>query len=74
MVFGVKDKEMILLAIFLPCVYFLFTGRLIKAIVSFVLMITGLGWPIASIWALTVRADAKRNAGFNKLAAIAAAK
>jgi hypothetical protein len=49
---------MILIAIVLPCLYFLMTGRLIRAIIALLLMCTVLGWPIASLWAIAVRNDA----------------
>lgn len=49
---------MILIAIILPCLYFLMTGRLIRAVVALLLMCTGLGWPIASLWAIAVRNEA----------------
>jgi hypothetical protein len=46
-----------LLAILLPPVGMLLCGKVIQAILCFVLMITVIGWPIASIWAVLVVND-----------------
>lgn len=43
-----------LLAIVLPPLAMLFCGKLFQAIFCTVLMITVVGWPLASIWALFV--------------------
>lgn len=43
-----------LIALVLPPLTMLVRGRLVAALVCAVLMITLLGWPIASIWALAV--------------------
>ena len=44
----------ILLAILLPPLLFLVQLRPIEAIISFLLCLTGIGWPLSSIWAVIV--------------------
>lgn len=58
---------MILIAILFPVVYFLLTLRLIHAIIALILMATGVGWPVASIWAVVIYLDAKSNRRFRDL-------
>ena len=48
---------MFFLALLLPGVYFLITGRIIRGIISLILMATLFGWIIASIWAVMYRSD-----------------
>ncbi|EMY76711.1 hypothetical protein LEP1GSC060_3458 [Leptospira weilii serovar Ranarum str. ICFT] len=50
---------MILLAICLPCVYFLITGNLIRSFISFILMCSLVGWIFASMWAISYRSEQK---------------
>jgi uncharacterized membrane protein YqaE (UPF0057 family) len=46
-----------LIAILLPPLGFLTCGKVFQAILCFILMLTCIGWPIASIWAVLVVAD-----------------
>ena len=48
---------MILIAILLPAIAFLMIGRPFAAIIALLLMITGVGWIVASIWAAVAVAD-----------------
>lgn len=50
-----------LLAILLPPVAILFTGRLFQALLSLILMLTILGWIPAAIWAILVVNEHKAN-------------
>ena len=43
-----------LIAILLPPVGMLLCGKVVQAILCLVLMLTLIGWPIASIWAVLV--------------------
>jgi uncharacterized membrane protein YqaE (UPF0057 family) len=47
-------------AIFLPPVAMFLCGKPVQAIIALVMMLTVIGWPIASIWALSIVGD--RNA------------
>lgn len=55
---------MTLIAIFFPCISFLLRGKILTAILCFILQITLIGWIPAAIWAVlslqNARAD-KRN-------------
>ncbi|ULH27413.1 hypothetical protein [Leptospira weilii] len=46
-----------LLALFLPYVYFLITGNLIRSVIAFCLMASFVGWIFASIWAVSHRTE-----------------
>jgi len=46
-----------ILAILLPPLGMLFCGKLLQALLCFLLMLTVLGWPVASIWAVLVVSD-----------------
>ena len=48
-------KSMLFLAIVLPGIYFLITFNIIRGIVVILLMSTGIGWILASIWAVKFR-------------------
>jgi uncharacterized membrane protein YqaE (UPF0057 family) len=56
-----------LLALVLPPLGMLLAGKRFQAILCVLLMITVIGWPIASIWALCVVAEEGANARNNKL-------
>lgn len=45
------------IAILLPPVGMLLCGKVLQAVLCLVLMLTCLGWPVASIWALMVVND-----------------
>ncbi len=45
------------LAILLPPLAMFFCGKVIQAIFCLILMLTLIGWPVASIWALLVVHD-----------------
>ena len=46
-----------LIAIVLPPLGLLLCGRVFQALLCFLLMLTLLGWPIASVWAVAVVAN-----------------
>ena len=51
---------MLLLALILPCLYFIFTGNIIRGIFALLLMMGGvfsfgIGWIAASVWAIMFR-------------------
>mgnify|MGYP005642091147 FL=1 len=51
---------MLLMALLLPCIYFILTGNIIRGIFALCLMAIGteslgLGWVVASIWAVMFR-------------------
>lgn len=51
---------MLLLALILPCIYFILSGNIIRGIFALCLMVggifsLGLGWVVASIWAVMFR-------------------
>jgi hypothetical protein len=53
---------MFLLALILPCIYFILTGNIIRGIFALCLMLwgffsLGFGWIVASIWAIMFRND-----------------
>jgi len=43
---------MTLIAIFFPCISFLLRGKILTAILCFILQITLIGWIPAAIWAV----------------------
>jgi uncharacterized membrane protein YqaE (UPF0057 family) len=53
---------MTLIAIFLPPLAMLMKGRPVQALLCLVLMATVLGWPLASIWAISVVNSAREDA------------
>jgi uncharacterized membrane protein YqaE (UPF0057 family) len=46
-----------LLAILLPPVGMLLVGKVVQAVLCVLLMMTLIGWPVASVWALLVVAN-----------------
>lgn len=61
-----------LIALLLPPLGMLSVGKAVQAVVCVVLMVTLIGWPIASIWALMVVLDAKQEARARRLERAAA--
>ncbi len=59
-----RIEIMILLAVVFPGLSFLLRGKLLSAIVAFVLQITVLGWLPVSIWAVASLLDARSERRF----------
>jgi uncharacterized membrane protein YqaE (UPF0057 family) len=61
------DCLLYLLAILLPPVALVLCGKVVQALLCFLLLLTLLGWPLASLWALMVVADHHANQRADRL-------
>lgn len=57
---------MILLAVLFPALSFFLRGKILTAILCFVLQITLIGWIPCSIWAVASLIDARNKKRFNQ--------
>jgi hypothetical protein len=48
----IKIHPMIVLVILFPWLYFLLKGKMVPGIIALVLQLTGIGWILATVWAM----------------------
>ena len=58
---------MILIAVLFPALSFLLRGKILTAVLCFILQITLIGWIPCSIWAVASLLDARNKKRMNKL-------